>query len=110
MPIHIVEIDCSKISNFDSFHNEFRDKLGFPSFYGNNLDAWVDCLTYLDEHDGMRSITINPGEILTLQLNEYKDLKARCPELTDAIVECSAFVNYRRIEVGDPPVLALSFH
>jgi hypothetical protein len=36
-------------------------------------------------------------------------LKREHAEQYDAIVECSAFVNWRRIERGLPPVLALSF-
>tara|TARA_A100001391_G_C5068676_1_gene277784 strand:+ start:1505 stop:1831 length:327 start_codon:yes stop_codon:yes gene_type:complete len=107
MPSRVIHIDCSKILNNDTFHNEFRDKLGFPSFYGRNMNAWIDCLTYLD--DGMTSINLNPGETLTLQLNEYKDLKDRCPNLAEAIIECSAFVNWRNIDAGEDPRLIISF-
>jgi hypothetical protein len=37
------------------------------------------------------------------------DFKRRCPEVFDALVECSAFVNWRRIEKGKQGILALSF-
>jgi RNAse (barnase) inhibitor barstar len=106
----IVKIDCSLIADRDTFHNVFKDAFGFPEFYGRNMDAWIDCLTSLDEDDGMRTITIQPGQVLTIQLENYKDFKARCPALLDDIIECSAFVNWRRIETGEPSVLALSFH
>jgi hypothetical protein len=42
-------------------------------------------------------------------LEHVVDFKTRCPEQYDAIIECSAFVNYRRIVDGHEPVLALSF-
>jgi catechol 2,3-dioxygenase-like lactoylglutathione lyase family enzyme len=32
------------------------------------------------------------------------------PEQYDAVIECAAFVNWRRAEAGDEPVLALLFH
>lgn len=106
----LVQIDCSKITNRDTFHNLFRDTLGFPDFYGRNMDAWIDCMTSLDEDDGMTSIVIKPGEVLTLQLDHYKDFKSRCPDLLNDLIECSAFVNWRRIDTDEPAILALSFH
>ena len=33
--------------------------------------------------------------------------KKRCPEQYDALVECSAFVNFRRTQIGKTPVIAL---
>jgi hypothetical protein len=58
----------------------------------------------------MSAIHCVPGGVLTIQLDHVKQLKDKCPEQYDAIVECSAFVNWRRIERGDQPVLALSFY
>jgi hypothetical protein len=110
MDAPLIRIDCSKITDRDTFHNEFREAFGFPAFYGRNMDAWIDCMTSLDEFDGMRTVTIQPGEVLTLQLDKYKDFKSRCPDLVNDLIECSAFVNWRRIETGEPSVLALSFH
>ena len=34
---------------------------------------------------------------------------ARCPEIYEALIDSAAFVNWRRIELGDPPILALSY-
>ena len=28
------------------------------------MDAWIDCLTYADEDDGMRAVVVPPGEVL----------------------------------------------
>lgn len=108
-PDPVVVIDASRISNEESFHDEFARMFGFPDFYGRNMNAWVDCLTSLDEEDGMRSITIYQGQVLTLQIDHYKDFKTRCPDLADALVECAAFVNWRRIEQGEASVITLAF-
>jgi hypothetical protein len=110
MPMN-VHIDGSKILDWDSFHDHFCERLGFPEFYGRNMNAWNDCMTSLDApEDGMSSVHVTSGDILVLCISEAKDLKKRCPDIYDALIECSAFVNYRRIEMGQPAVLALSFH
>jgi hypothetical protein len=71
----------SQIHDWDTFHDTFARTLGFPAFYGRNMDAWIDCLTYADEDDGMRAITAGPGEILTLQLQDCREFRSRCPEI-----------------------------
>jgi RNAse (barnase) inhibitor barstar len=110
MIVSFAKIDCSKITDWQSFHDEFARVFGFPAFYGRNMNAWIDCMTYLDQpEDGMTSIHCEPGRVLTIELENVKDFKIRCPEQFSAIIECSAFVNWRRIEMGQQPVLALSF-
>ena len=106
-----IQIDGSKITDWDSFHDQFSTKLGFPGFYGRNMDAWNDCMTYLDDPDaGMSSIHVGSGDVVVLCISAATEFRKRCPEIYDALVECSAFVNYRRIERDAPAVLALSFY
>ena len=106
----IVEIDGNRIDGWESFHDLFADAMGFPAFYGRNMDAWIDCMTSLDDpDDGMTSIHAPEDGVLVLSVRHCTSLAARCPEIYDALVECSAFVNYRRLEAGERPVLALSF-
>lgn len=107
--VPIVDIPVSGIVDWDTFHDVFGAALGFPSFYGRNMDAWIDCLTYRDEDDGLASVVVAPGDVLTLQLDEGRTFARRCPEQYTALIECAAFVNWRRIEAGDRPILALSF-
>ena len=65
----------------------------------------------LDEpDDGMSNVHCARGSVLTIELKNVGSFRERCPEQFDAIVECSAFVNWRRNEVGEPTVLALNFH
>jgi hypothetical protein len=107
----IVQIDCRKIKDWDSFHDHFSQTFGFPAFYGRNMNAWNDCMTYLDDPEsGMTSVHVAPGDVIVLCISEATDLKKRCPEIYITLIECSAFVNWRRIEKGEPAVLALSFY
>ena len=106
-----VKIDCARINDWKSFHDVFADALGFPSFYGRNLNAWVDCMTSLDApEDGMTEVHCAPEAVFTLQLENVRDFRQRCPEQYAALIECAAFVNWRRNETGAASVLALSFH
>lgn len=110
MPKNVL-IDADRISDWGSFHDTFAETLGFPGFYGRNLDAWVDCMTYLDDPDaGMTSTHVARGDVIVLCVSGAEAFKKRCPEIYDALVECSAFVNYRRIDKDEPAVLALSFN
>jgi len=104
----IVSLAAEEIADWPSFHSVFRRTFGFPDFHGQNMNAWVDCMTYLDDSDaGMTSITVAKGDLLILRIDDTFKFKSRCPDQYDALVECAAFVNYRRIEVGELPVLAL---
>ena len=83
----------------------------FPAFYGRNMNAWIDCMTYLDvPEDQLTGIHCEQGKVLTIELANVKQFRSRCPEQYSALIECAAFVNWRRIEEGQPSVLALSFH
>lgn len=57
----------------------------------------------------MTAVHAPPGGVLVLQLERVNDLIERSPDLHDAIVECAAFVNWRRIQIDEPAVIALSF-
>jgi hypothetical protein len=105
-----VSIDCPKIHDWDSFHDEFAAVFGFPDFYGRNMNAWIDCMTSLDEPDhGMTRIHAPKGNVLTMQLEGVAPFREQYPDLYAALIECAAFVNWRRIRVGEPAVLAFSF-
>ena len=107
----MVRIDASRICDWSSFHDVFAEVLGFPDYYGRNLDAWIDCLSYADDpHAGMLKRAVPKGETLTLQLDNVDDLATSHPEQYQALLECAAFVNWRRIEAGSSPVLFLSFN
>ena len=97
------------ITDWQSFHEACREAFGFPDFYGMSMNAWIDCLAYLDESDGMSRFHLAEGEMLHVELSAAASFNARVPEIFDALVECSAAVNRRYAESGKPPALSLVF-
>ena len=89
------KIDGKKLTDWNSFHSEFKTKLNFPDYYGENMDAWIDCIDDLTEKPTI------------LQIENGKFLKVNAPDLLNAILECGAFVNHRKIEIGEQPNLII---
>lgn len=105
----IVDIDLTNVRSWDAFHSAFASALGFMDGYGRNMNAWIDCLTYVDEDEGTSSVVLEPGDVLTLQVRGARALRATCPDIYAAFIDSAAFVNWRRIEVGERAILALSY-
>ncbi|MGM9485911.1 barstar family protein [Ideonella sp. YS5] len=103
-----VRIDASKIADWASFYDSFANAFGFPQLFGRNMNAWIDCMTNLDEE--FSAVQVQTGELVCVSLEDAADFKVRCPEQYQAFVECAAFVNWRRIEIGEPPILVVSFN
>lgn len=107
----LVKLDTSRITDWDTFHDVFAETFGFPDFYARNRNAWIDCMTYLDDAEaGVTSVHASPGGVIVLQLEDVADFSLRCQKQYKAIIECAAFVNWRRIETSQSAVLVLSFH
>lgn len=105
-----IRIDCTTITDWDSFHDVFAQAFGFPPTYGRNLDAWIDCISDLDDPSAnATSARVAPGAVLALVLDDAELLRAECPDIFDALLDSAAFVNWRRIEAGQPPLLALAY-
>ena len=108
MDTTLIDIPGKRIVDWATFHEVFAEVLGYPAFYGRNMDAWIDCMTDADRPDtGMVRAAVEPGQIMTLKIDDADDFAKRCPEQFDALVECTAFVNSRRVETGGTPVLSL---
>ena len=95
-----ITIDSAQITDWNSFHDVFSEEIGFPEYYGRNMNAWIDCMG--DEYV--------IGDFLHLKIEGMKELKERNPDIYEAIHECAAFVNYRLTEKGGDPVLAISYY
>ena len=57
----IVLLDGEKIKSKDDVHKAFAQKLSFPEYYGNNLDALHDVLTETDFELGI--IVVNTTKL-----------------------------------------------
>lgn len=109
--MNVVVIDTGRIVDWTTFHTVFAELMGFPDFYGTNMDAWIDCMTYVDDGSaGMSKVTVDRGAVLTLQVEGVTEFADRCPDQFAALVDATAFVNWRRIDQGEPAVLALAFY
>ena len=94
-----VTIDFTKVIDSSSFHSAFQESMGFPNFYGRNMDAWIDCMSSIDEpDDGMSTVTVNPGESLDIVVLGTEQGIASCPGVFQELLECTACVNQRFID------------
>jgi hypothetical protein len=107
--LKIINIDTNKIKNWDSFHLIFKNTFGFPDYYGENMNAWIDCMTYIDDPEsGMTKINIYSGDILIIKLVNSEYFKKNCKEQYLALLECSAFVNQRRLDDESNTMIAIA--
>lgn len=104
-----VRFDTTEVIDWDSFHETFKQIMGFPDFYGRNMNAWIDCLTYLDEGDGMSKFHLSQGEKLNIEITDTIAFKERLPDIFAFLIECTAHVNQRYIETDKLPALSLIF-
>jgi len=102
-----VELNGAAISGWDSFHAECKRAFGFPDFYGNTMDAWVDCLSYLRDADGMTRFRLGPREALTISLTGAEQMRAAAPDILEEMTFCIAGINERYEDYGEQPALAL---
>jgi hypothetical protein len=108
MQTAVVTIATDHIQDWDSFHRVFQAALGFPEFYGRNMNAWIDCMSDVDDpSSGMTAVSVAAGGLLALRIDDAAGFARRCPEQYRALIESTAFVNHRRIDSGGTPVLAL---
>lgn len=92
-----VVIDTREINDSSTFHEVFKERMGFPEFYGRNMDAWIDCMGCDDSPEAaMSTIRLKAGQKLILHLEHAVDFNRRCPELFNHLVDCTDFVNSRR--------------
>ncbi len=91
-------INANKLMTWKSFHKEFKTVFNFPDYYGENMNAWIDCMDELFD----TPIVIN--------IKNAGKLKEKSPDIYSAILECSAFVNYRKSEAGENPTILIAAH
>lgn len=90
------KINTRRITNWETFHTVFAKDFNFPDYYGRNMDAWIDCMDdFLVE-----SFVIDLGNCIELKENN--------PDILEAILEYSAFINHRRIVEGENSFIIIS--
>ena len=91
---------ANRIKGWKLFHKEFKKVMCFPEYYGENIDAWIDCMEELSDE----------GESINIVIYNTKVLKEEAPDILEAILECSSFVNFRRLEKGNEPNILVTAH
>jgi RNAse (barnase) inhibitor barstar len=105
-----ISIDFSTIVDWQSFHVQFKQKMGFPSFYGNNMNAWIDCMSSIDApSDGMSNVAVSKNQALDIIVNDIEKAVKTCPEVLQGFIECTALVNQRFIDSNSATRIKLVF-
>lgn len=106
----IVRIDARRLTDAAGLHAAMSEAFGFPEFYGKNLNALIDCLTCLDDPKAaMSRVQVFPGEVALLVLEHLDGKNKKQAAQVEALVDAVAFVNWRRLEKGERPVVALAY-
>jgi hypothetical protein len=101
------ELNGASIVGWDTFHSECKQAFGFPDSYGNTMDAWVDCLSYLRDEDGMSKFRLKPNEVLEIVVKDAAAMREHAPDLLEEMTFCIAGINERYEDYGEKPALAL---
>jgi hypothetical protein len=76
-----VRLPSKAITDWATFHQVCQQVFGFPDYYGMNMNAWIDCLTYLDESDGMSRFHLATGEQVSVEVTDTHDFLKRLPDV-----------------------------
>ncbi|MYM33690.1 barnase inhibitor [Duganella sp. FT50W] len=99
------ELNGAAINDFPAFHAACKAAMGFPDTYGDTMDAWVDCLSYLRDEDSMSKFRLKPNEVLEIVI---KDAAAMQPDILEEVTYCVAGLNERYEDYGEQPALKLT--
>ncbi|AKU23639.1 barstar family protein [Massilia sp. NR 4-1] len=95
------------IADEASFHAEARRAFGFPADYGNSMDAWLDCMSYLRDDENMTQFRLKPNEVLEIVISHAAALRAAVPDLLEELAYCIGGLNERYEDYGEKPALKL---
>ncbi len=103
----VVHLNGETIADWNDFHAACMTAFGFPDFYGCNMDAWVDCLSYLRDEDGMTQFRLKPAEKLQIVVDHAEILRKKAPHILEDIAFCIEGINDRYADYGENPALEL---
>ncbi len=103
----LVPIDGGRIVDRAAFHVDFAEAFGFSEFYGRNMDAWIDCMSSLDQSEsGLSRIHGSASDPVVLRIDHCDAVPG---DIFDDLVGCAGFVNWRNLQAGYPAILVLGF-
>ncbi|GGI54107.1 barstar family protein [Oxalicibacterium solurbis] len=102
-----VQLDGSKIADWNDFHTLCAEAFGFPDFYGRTIDAWIDCLSYLRDDENMTKFRLQENDVLQIVITHADDLRKQAPDLLEEVAFCVEGINDRYTDYGEKPALFL---
>lgn len=92
-----IVVHTDEIVDWDSFHRVFARDMRFIEGYGENMNAWIDCMGDWSRPDrkGLMQHEIARGEDLVLVLKSGVAFAERLPEMALAIWDGTGVVNAR---------------
>ncbi|KAA8993836.1 barstar family protein [Affinibrenneria salicis] len=102
-----ITLNFSSIKTVDELYDELSLKLGFPDFFGRNIDAVIDCMfgvRYPDE--GMIKVNVSEDGCLSLNIKNFSSADVK---LKDSIIHIVEYVNYKYQFKGLEPAILLCF-
>jgi hypothetical protein len=106
----VIRIDARRLTDAAGLHATLAEAFGFGPGYGKNLDALVDCLTHLDDPSAaMSRVQVFPGQIALLVVEHTHGLSKSAATQLKSLADVAAFVNWRRLQSKQPPVVALAY-
>lgn len=107
MEIKKIKIDFSVIGSISQLHEELQKKFGFPSFYGKNIYALIDCLSSLRyPEDQMSEIVLDHKDDILLL--EIIDLSKKDEVIINNFLIAIETVNRRMITKNQTCMIYLS--
>jgi hypothetical protein len=105
-----VRLETVELVDPASFHEAFKRLLGFPEWYGANMNAWIDCMSDLDDTKyGITQFKLGSGEMLVIEVADAESFAKRVPDVFEDFVACTASVNRRYFNRVGEPVVTLAF-
>src|SRR5262249_41258426 len=106
----LIRVDARRLTDAAGLHAALGEAFGFAPGYGKNLDALVDCLTHLDDpRAGPSRVQVFPGQVALLVIEHTQAMGRQTGAQVKSLVDAVAFVNWRRLEENQPPVLAVAY-
>ena len=75
MDTKVIAWPTERTRNWETFHDVCAETFGFPDYYGRNMNAWIDCMTYLDEPD--TRVSVAKGGLVVIRVEEAEKFASR---------------------------------
>jgi hypothetical protein len=103
----IAELQGAAMLTQAGFHAESKKAFGFPDTYANSMDAWIDCMSYLRDEEGMTKFRLFPKELLQIVVLDAAVMQEKAPDILEELTYCVAGLNERYEDYGEKPALQL---